>query len=223
MAEGARWLARWFGVGLAALLLLAACATVTPEEEAWSQETADTATSAPTAANPVTATPGPMPEDGYQIVTLLPPDAIPSIDEPQFYDVNEADLEYHPDELVLGVEFDGDARAYPIGLLVCREIVNDTVRSQPIAVTYSPLFFTGLVYSRKIEGEVTTFGVSGKLIRNVMVMYDRETGSLWSQLLGRAHKGRVRGHRVGLSALVDDDVAGMEGAACRHAGPDQGV
>ena len=129
--------ARWLGMGLVGLFMLAACATVTPEEGALSQETADTAaTSTPPVATPVTATPGLTPEDEYRIVTLLPPDAIPSIDEPQFYDVHEADQEYHPDELVMGVEFDGDARAYPVGLLARHEIVNDTVGGQPIAVTY---------------------------------------------------------------------------------------
>jgi hypothetical protein len=119
-------------MGLVALFLLAACATVTPEEGALS----GTATSTPPVASPATATPGPTPEDEYRIVTLLPPDAIPSIDDPQFYDVSDADQEYHPDELVLGVEFDGDARAYPIGLLARHEIVNDTVGGRPIAVTY---------------------------------------------------------------------------------------
>ena len=137
MAEAARWLVRWLGMGLAGLFLLAACATVTPEEDTLSRETADTATSsAPPVAAPVRATPGSAPEDEYRIVTLLPPDAIPSIDDPQFYDVNEAGQEYHPDELVLGVEFGGEARAYPIGLLARHEIVNDTVGGQPIAVTY---------------------------------------------------------------------------------------
>ena len=136
MVDAARRLARWFGMGLAALFLLAACAAVTPEETAVPTESVNTATSAPPKANPVPVTPDTTSEEEYRIVTLLPPDAIPSIDDPQFYDVNEADQEYHPDELVLGVEFGGDARAYPIGLLARHEIVNDTVGGQPIAVTY---------------------------------------------------------------------------------------
>ena len=136
MSEAARRLVRWLGVGLAGLVLLAACAPVTRQEEALPRETGETTTSMPPAATPVTATPGTTPEEEYRIVTLLPPDAIPSIDDPQFYEVSDADQEYHPDELVLGVEFGGDARAYPIGLLARHEIVNDTVGGQPIAVTY---------------------------------------------------------------------------------------
>jgi hypothetical protein len=49
------------------------------------------------------------------------------------------------------------------------------------------------VYAREIEGQEFTFGVSGKLIRNVLVMYDRQTGSLWSQLLGEAIDGDMIG------------------------------
>ena len=72
----------------------------------------------------------------YEIITLLPKDAIPSIDRPRFYSILEADAEYEPDEVVIGVEFDGDARAYPVGLLSSHEIVNDTVGGRPIAVTW---------------------------------------------------------------------------------------
>jgi hypothetical protein len=136
MGRAARGLARWFGAGLASLFLLAACATFTPEEEVPSREAAGTVSSAPQTATQVATTAGATPAEEYRIVTLLPPDAIPSIDDPQFYDVNEADQEYSSDELVLGVEFDGDARAYPIGLLARHEIVNDTVGGRPIAVTY---------------------------------------------------------------------------------------
>lgn len=136
MSDVARWLVRRLGLVLAGLLLLAACATPTPEEESLPRETVETATSTPSAETPETVIPDVTPEDEYRIVTLLPPDAIPSIDDPQFYDLRQADEEYHPDELVLGVEFGGDARAYPIDLLARHEIVNDTVGGQHIAVTY---------------------------------------------------------------------------------------
>jgi hypothetical protein len=73
---------------------------------------------------------------GYNIVTLLPPDAIPAIDDPEFYDVSQADLEYDPNEMILGVEFNGDARAYSVGLLSNHEIVNDTVGGIHLSVTW---------------------------------------------------------------------------------------
>jgi len=75
-------------------------------------------------------------ERDYDIVTLLPKDGIPSIDNPTFISSEEADSQYDPDELVIGVNFDGDARAYSIPLLSSHEIVNDTVGGRKIAVTW---------------------------------------------------------------------------------------
>ena len=74
--------------------------------------------------------------DQYEIVTLLPRDGIPAIDDPQFYTTAEADEFYAPDELIIGVEFDGDARAYSVPFLSSHEIVNDTVGGREIAVTW---------------------------------------------------------------------------------------
>ena len=75
-------------------------------------------------------------DEDYEIVTLLPRDAIPAIDNPQFLTAAEADEFYDPNELVIGVEFNGDARAYSIPLLSSHEIVNDTVGGEKIAVTW---------------------------------------------------------------------------------------
>lgn len=75
-------------------------------------------------------------EPAYQIVTLLPPDGIPSIDDPKFYGIEEADREYEPEELILGVELEGEARAYSVSLLSRHEIVNDTLAGNPISVTW---------------------------------------------------------------------------------------
>ena len=74
--------------------------------------------------------------DEYTIVTLLPRDAIPAIDNPEFYSSEEADEFYSPDELIIGVEFEGDARAYSVPFLSGHEIVNDTVGGRKIAVTW---------------------------------------------------------------------------------------
>ncbi len=52
------------------------------------------------------------------------------------------------------------------------------------------------MYAREIDGEEYTFGVSGKLIRNVLVMYDRQTESYWSQLLGEAVAGELTGTKL---------------------------
>lgn len=49
------------------------------------------------------------------------------------------------------------------------------------------------MYSREVGDEILEFGVSGKLIMNLLVMYDRQTDSLWSQLLGKAVRGPLEG------------------------------
>lgn len=74
--------------------------------------------------------------DNYKIVTVLPRDAIQAIDNPRFLTVDEANETYDDGELILGVEFNGDARAYSIPLLSSHEIVNDTVGGVKIAVTW---------------------------------------------------------------------------------------
>lgn len=72
----------------------------------------------------------------FNIVTVLPRDAIRAIDDPDFVTVEEANQVYDDEELILGVEFNGDARAYSIPLLSSHEIVNDTVGGVKLAVTW---------------------------------------------------------------------------------------
>ena len=140
MTPGVTRRIRWLAMGLAGLLVLAACTAATPEQDTPpppAVEQRPTATAAvETGVASESTEEGQGSEREYQIVTLLPPDAILAIDNPEFYDVIGADLEYDPEELVLGVELNGQARAYPIGLLAQREIVNDSVAGHPIAVTY---------------------------------------------------------------------------------------
>jgi hypothetical protein len=111
-------------------LLLAACARPQPAAETTAAGERPTESEADVAGAEAEA----LPE--YKIVTLLPPDAIPAIDNPQFLTAGEADNEYDANELVLGIEIDGDARAYSIPFLSGHEIVNDTVGGRPIAVTW---------------------------------------------------------------------------------------
>ena len=98
-------------------------------------------TPTPAATEPPTPTEEPVaataPERDLDIVTLLPFDGIPAIDNPHFFpDLETANMFYNDGELVLGVEIDGDARAYSVPLLSSHEIVNDVVGGKPIAVTW---------------------------------------------------------------------------------------
>ncbi|NOX63921.1 MAG: DUF3179 domain-containing protein [Chloroflexi bacterium] len=90
----------------------------------------------PSTVSPSTSTPAPTPTPEFTIVPLLPFDAIPSIDDPEFLSPDVADTEYNEEELVLGIEINGDARAYSIPFLSSHEIVNDVVGGKPVAVTW---------------------------------------------------------------------------------------
>jgi Protein of unknown function (DUF3179) len=130
-----------------------------------------------------------------QIVSGGPhPDGIPSIDNPKFISVKEADKLLLDSELVIGLDVNGDIRAYPLQILVWHEIVNDNVGGVPVAVTYCPLCFTNQIFNRTLEdGNVVEFGTSGKLYNSNLVMYDRTSDSLWSQALAQGIVGKYAG------------------------------
>lgn len=123
-------------------------------------------------------------------------DGIPSIDNPKFVSAVEADNFLKDDDPVLGLSYKGVARAYPHRIMNWHEIVNDTVAGDPILVTYCPLCYTGIAFERKVDGSETTFGVSGKLYKSNLVMYDRLTESLWNQLGGEAIIGEHVGKKL---------------------------
>jgi len=124
-----------------------------------------------------------------------PRDGIPSIDNPQFVNASEADF-VSDDDVVIGLEINGDTKAYPLSILVWHEIVNDNVGDTPVAVTYCPLCFTNQVFDRTINGQEVEFGTSGKLYNSNLVMYDRLTESYWSQALGTAIVGELAGYEL---------------------------
>jgi len=130
----------------------------------------------------------PLQRRDMNVVNVLETDAIPSIDDPSFGDhyIGEDDEEM----LVL----DGTPpKAYPVRILNFHEIVNDTIDGDPVAVTWCPLCASAVVYGRTVEDRTLTFGVSGKLADDDLVMYDRETGSEWKQSLGECIAGPLSG------------------------------
>lgn len=125
-----------------------------------------------------------------------PKDGIPSIDEPKFISVSEANEWLKDNEPGVAVSIDGVSRFYPYQILVWHEIVNDTVKDTKILVTYCPLCLTGFVFDPLVEGERVEFGTSGYLWQSNLVMYDRKTDSLWSQILGEAIVGELTGTKL---------------------------
>jgi hypothetical protein len=124
-----------------------------------------------------------------------PRDGIPAIDTPQFVQANAARF-LEENDRVLGITRNGVSKAYPVAILNWHEIVNDRFDDEPIVVTYCPLCGTGIAYLSKVGGQLLDFGVSGLLYNSDMLLYDRKTQSLWSQIRQQAISGPMRGTKL---------------------------
>jgi hypothetical protein len=141
-----------------------------------------------------------------EIISGGPPkDGIPSIDDPLFETVRDADIWLEATDPLLVIEIGGTVKAYPLAILVWHEIVNDEVGGLPVVVTFCPLCNTALVFEREIDGRLLDFGTTGRLRLSDLVMYDRQTESWWQQALGEAIVGKFTGAR--LSAVVANTLA----------------
>jgi hypothetical protein len=126
-----------------------------------------------------------------------PRDGIPSIEKPKFVAASEADF-IKPTDRVIGITINGESRAYPINILNWHEIVNDEIKGVPVSITYCPLCGTGLVYQSKMNGQVLKFGVSGLLYNSDVLLFDRQTETLWSQILSKAISGPMKGQKLAM-------------------------
>ncbi|WP_421723093.1 DUF3179 domain-containing protein [Bauldia sp.] len=124
-------------------------------------------------------------------------DTIPPIHDPQYIPAAEA-TDIGPLEPVIGVVVDGDARAYPLRIMLWHEIVNDTVGGVPVLVSYCPLCTSGVVFDRRVGDQTLTFGNTGRIRHFDMVMYDHETESWWQQFSGGAIVGDLTGAEMKL-------------------------
>lgn len=120
---------------------------------------------------------------------------IPAIDRPVFVPAAQA-THLKPDDRVLGVEWLGIARAYPINILNWHEVVNDRFADDAVVVTFCPLCGSGMAFGARIGGREFQFGVSGLLYNSDVLLYDRQTESLWSQIMAKAISGPMRGQRL---------------------------
>lgn len=130
-----------------------------------------------------------------KIVNSVPRDAIPPLNNPKYISASGA-VFLEDDDIVIGFRHDGEARAYPLSIMLWHEIVNDEIGGLAVAITYCPLCFTSMVFERTLNGEEIEFGNTGKLYNNNMVMYDKKTESFWSQGLGTAITGELAGQEL---------------------------
>jgi hypothetical protein len=121
-----------------------------------------------------------------------PRDGIPSIDNPEFINISDADFLSNEDR-ILGVFYNGISKAYPVRILNFHEIVNDEFDGHPVVVTFCPLCGSGLAFDAMIEGKKRTFGVSGLLYNSDVLLYDRQSETLWPIIpVGRTGRTNIQ-------------------------------
>ncbi len=130
-----------------------------------------------------------------EVTSVIGKDQIPAINSPKFAAIAEVD-DIPGREPVIGLEINGDARAYPLRVMTRHEIVNDVVGGKPVAVTYCPLCNASIVFDAMIDGARHDFGTTGKLRNSDLVMYDRQTESWWQQFTGNAIMGEYTGRQL---------------------------
>ncbi len=118
---------------------------------------------------------------------------IPSVSDPAMESIEEAANWLSDRSPVIALEIDGEARAYPLAILMWHEIANDEVAGMPVAVTFCPLCNSSVTFDRRVEGDVLDFGVSGLLRNSDLIMYDRQSETWWQQLTGEGLVGEYAG------------------------------
>jgi len=122
-------------------------------------------------------------------------DAIPPIHAPKYEPAAAADW-LDDEDMIIGYATGEQAWAYPIRILNFHEIVNENLGGEPVLISYCPLCFSGIVYSRRLGDQVLTFGNTSALYESDMVMLDYETGSYWWQVPGQAIVGPLTGEQL---------------------------
>jgi len=131
-------------------------------------------------------------------------DGIPSVDDPRFSTSSDNETNYLLDtDLILGLQVGDEIRGYTHPILDWHEIVNDDVNGLPIAITYCPLTGTGIGWDRTVNGNITTFGVSGLLYNSNLIPYDRITDSNWSQMANECVNGDLINTPINTKLLVE--------------------
>ena len=126
-------------------------------------------------------------------------DGIPAIDQPQFITADKASRTFLKDgDRIIALVVSGKKKAYPIKILNWHEVVNDSIGGRHVVVTFCPLCGTGMVFDANAAGRQLNFGVSGLLYQSDVLLYDRQTESLWSQIKQEAVTGKLIGTRLEL-------------------------
>lgn len=124
-------------------------------------------------------------------------DGIPPLREPKM--ITAADADYLGDDnIVFGLEINGDMRAYPKRILAWHEMFVDTVGGIPVVGVYCTLCGSMILYEATVDGVQHEMGTSGFLFRSNKLMYDKSTQSLWNTMWGKPVIGPLVGKGIRL-------------------------
>jgi len=199
----------------AGLILLTACSSVSAGAPTTAPIPSATTPEVPTAAVVPTPPPPDVAARGFPtrdwktdfskaLVPLAeiqsggpPRDGIPPIDQPKFVSPAEGSTWLKDQEPVIAFELNGDARAYPLQILIWHEIVDDEVGGVPVAITFCPLCNTAIAFDRRVDGQALRFGTTGNLRRSDLIMWSDDPGETWwQQITGEALIGDMVGHQL---------------------------
>lgn len=133
--------------------------------------------------------------------------ASPALPDPQFETVESASAWLQPQSPVVALSLDGEARAYPLAILIWHEIVNDVIGETPVAVTFCPLCNSSIAFDRRVDGETLFFGTTGNLRNSDLIMWDDKTQSWWQQFTGEGIVGAYTGTTL---TMLPSQVVGFE-------------
>lgn len=118
---------------------------------------------------------------------------IPSLGQSRFLSVGEAGMSLENNEPVFVIEYPKETRIYPQKVMVWHEVINEYIDGKNYVLTYSPISGSLAAYIAKVNNQTLIFDTDGRLYNSSSILTDRNTGSLWSQVLGLAIDGPLRG------------------------------
>jgi hypothetical protein len=136
---------------------------------------------------------------------------IQSLDTPDFLPITDFNIDESVE--VIAYSYNNVVHAYPLSTLSIHEIINDSIGDHYFAVSHCPLTSSTLVWNRFLGGKLNSFGVSGKLYKENLIPYDRNTKSHWSQMLSLCINGDFIGETSQTSQLVRTKFSTLKAAS----------
>ncbi|MCL2123834.1 MAG: DUF3179 domain-containing protein, partial [Desulfovibrionaceae bacterium] len=124
--------------------------------------------------------------------------SIPSLYRPQYTRVVDASLSLGKDEPVFVVHLPEGYRIYPQRIMVWHQVVNELIDDHAYVITYCPISGGLAAYDAGMDGINLIFDIEGRLFEGNSILMDRNSGSLWVQMLGMAFDGPLRGRGMPL-------------------------